>query len=67
MNDNNQWLLKYAGLTMQFLAGIGLCVFIGNKVDSYFGWNTPLTIWLLPLLFIAAVITKIVIETGKKK
>jgi len=64
--NNNQLLLRYAGLTFQFLVGIGLFTFFGIKIDAYFKWKTPVAVWVLPLVFILAIIIKIVVETSKK-
>jgi hypothetical protein len=64
--NNNQLLLKYAGLTFQFLIGIGLFTFLGIKIDSYFKWKMPIAVWVLPLIFIVAIIVKIVLDTSKK-
>ena len=64
---NNNLLWKYAGLATQFLVGIGLFVFIGMKVDQWLKINTPLAVWVLPLLLIVAVIVKIVKDTAQKK
>lgn len=64
--QNNRDLLKYAGLTFQFLAAIGLGVFIGYKADGWLNLSFPLLIWLLPLLFIVSTIIKIIVDTGKK-
>ena len=63
-NDNLLW--KYAGLTAQFLIGIGLFTFVGLKIDNYFEWKTPIAVWALPLIFIVAIIIKIVSDTSKK-
>jgi len=64
--NNNQLLWKYAGLTTLLLIGIGIFVFAGNKIDEFFKWKTPIAVWVLPLVFILAIIIKIVIETSKK-
>lgn len=64
--NNNQLLLKYAGLTTQFMIGIGLFIFLGIKIDNYFKWKTPVAVWVLPLIFIVAIIVKIVLDTSKK-
>jgi hypothetical protein len=64
--NNNQLLLKYAGLTFQFLIGIGLFTFLGIKIDAYFKWKMPIAVWVLPLIFIVAIIVKIVLDTSKK-
>ena len=66
-NKKDNSLLKYAGLTTQLLVGLGLFLFLGMKIDKQLKLNTPIAVWALPLLFITAVIIKIVIDTGKKK
>ncbi|MEO8764255.1 MAG: AtpZ/AtpI family protein [Ginsengibacter sp.] len=65
-NESNRQLLRYAGLAMQFLISIGLCVFLGMKADKWLNISIPLLVWLLPLLIITAIIVKIIKETGKK-
>ena len=57
---------RYAGMTMQLLAGIGLFLFLGLKTDEWLKLKTPTAVWVLPLLFILAVIIRIVRDTGKK-
>jgi uncharacterized membrane protein len=64
-NKNNQ-LLKYAGLANQFAIAIGLAVFIGIKIDANLVLKTPMLTWILPLLFITAIIYKIVKDTTPK-
>ena len=58
--------MKYAGMSFQFLVGIGLAVFAGIKGDEWLHFSTPILVWVLPLLIIAGLIIKLVIETGKK-
>ena len=64
-NDNLLW--KYAGLTAQFLIGIGLFTFFGLKIDGFLKLETPLAVWVLPLVFITAIIIKVIIDTSRKK
>ena len=66
-DSNNNILWKYAGLTFQFMTGLGLFLSIGSKIDHWLKINTPLAIWILPLLFISSIIIKIIIETNTKK
>jgi hypothetical protein len=66
-NESNKQLLRYAGLAMQFLVSIGLCVFFGLKADKWLHISMPLLVWLLPLMVITAIILKIIRETAKKK
>lgn len=60
-------LLKYAGLTVQFLAAIGIAVYGGLKLDEWMDLSFPLCVWLLPLLVITGVIIQIIKDTGVKK
>ena len=66
MNKGNQQLLKYAGLATQFLIGIGLAVYGGIYIDKWMKFETPLAVWILPLLLITAMIIKIIKDTAKK-
>lgn len=66
-NNSNNQLLKYAGLATQFLVGIGLAVFLGLRFDKWLKFELPLAVWILPLLLIVGVITKIIKDTTQKK
>ncbi len=66
-DQNNKQLLRYTGLAMQFLVGIGLCVFLGIKADAWMRISIPLLVWLLPLLFIGGMFYKIIKDTSTKK
>ncbi|MEO6136436.1 MAG: AtpZ/AtpI family protein [Ginsengibacter sp.] len=69
LNDrqkSNKQLMKYAGLTMQFLVSIALGIFLGVKADGWLQISFPLLTWLFPLLIIAGILIKIINETGKK-
>jgi hypothetical protein len=59
-------LLYYSGMAFQFLAVIGVMVFIGLKADQYLDVSFPIFIWLLPLLIIAGLIVKAVRDTSNK-
>ena len=65
--NNNQSLLKYAGLATQFAIAIGLAVFVGIKIDKWMTLKNPMFVWILPLLFIIAIIFKIIKDTAPKK
>jgi Na+/H+-dicarboxylate symporter len=67
MKNNNSLLLKYAGLATQLAIAIGLSLYIGLKLDDWLHFNSPIFVWLLPLLVIASVIFKIVKDTAPKK
>ncbi|MEP6726161.1 MAG: ATPase F0F1 [Bacteroidota bacterium] len=65
-NNNNKDLMRYAGLATQMLAGLGIAVFIGLKTDKWLKLSFPILSWLLPLLVLAAIIFRIIKETGPK-
>jgi hypothetical protein len=64
--DNNKLLLKYLGLATQLMISLGLGVFIGLKLDKWLSFNTPLLVWILPLLVLTGVIWQIIKDTSKK-
>ena len=63
---DNKLLWRYAGLATQLMAGLGLFVYAGLKLDEWLKLKTPMAVWILPLLFIISVIIRTIIETGKK-
>ena len=64
---DNSLLYKYAGLATQLLIALGLAVYLGMKVDGWLHFKTPLAVWILPLAVIAAVMYKVIKDTGNKK
>lgn len=64
---DNSLLWKYAGLATQFLVGIGIAVYGGMQIDKWLKIKTPVAVWVLPLLLIIGVITKVIRDTAKKK
>jgi hypothetical protein len=65
-NDNNL-LWKYAGLATQLFVALGLGVFVGIKIDEKLSFNTPVAVWVLPLLILSAIIYKVIKDTAPKK
>ncbi len=64
--SNSAYLMQYAGLAAQLLAGIGLAVFAGLRVDDFIKLPFPVVGWLLPLLVLGAIFYKIVKDTATK-
>ncbi|MEO6681534.1 MAG: hypothetical protein ABIN48_01800 [Ginsengibacter sp.] len=64
--EANKQLMRYAGLGMQFLVGIGLALYAGSKLDKWLKIEFPLFVWLTPLIIIIGVIIKVVVDTGRK-
>lgn len=61
-----QHWMKYIGLGAQFFISIALMLALGWKLDQWIGRQTPLLIWVLPLLIIVYTLIKLIIETNKK-
>jgi hypothetical protein len=67
LKEQKNNILKYAGLGAQFMIGLSIFLFCGLKIDKWLRIQSPMAVWILPLLFITSAIIKIIIETGKKK
>lgn len=65
-NNNNQ-MMQYAGMAMQFLVSIGIGVFAGLKFDKWLNFTFPLLVWILPLLIIIVMTYKLIKDTSKPK
>jgi F0F1-type ATP synthase assembly protein I len=64
---SNSSLMRYMGLATQFFVTIGVGLWIGSKLDQYLSFNTPVLIWILPLIIVVSSLIKIIIDTNKKK
>ena len=65
--SNKNLLLQYAGIGAQIIAGLLLFVFVGRWIDGKLRLSFPLLIWLLPLIFLIALLLKVVRDTSNKK
>ncbi|MDB5232123.1 MAG: AtpZ/AtpI family protein [Chitinophagaceae bacterium] len=65
-NSNRHLLLRYAGLTMQILVGLGLAVFAGYYADRFLKFAYPLFVWILPLIVIITMIVRVIKDTSSK-
>ena len=65
-SNNNNDLLRYAGLGTQLLVSIGIAVFIGLKADQWLH-TLPLFSCVLPLLVLGASFYKLMRQTDTKK
>ena len=64
--QNNKLLYQYAGFAFQLMAGLGIAVFAGLKLDKWIHPPIPILTWLLPLLVLIAIIFKVVKDTSEK-
>ena len=59
--------MRYAGLATQMMVSLGIAVFLGLKGDKWLKLSFPILSWLLPLLVLAAIMYKLIKDTGPKK
>ena len=64
--DNKNLLRQYAAMGTQFLAAIGISVFVGLKLDQRIKFSIPLLVWILPLLMLMVMLWKILKATSSK-
>jgi Putative F0F1-ATPase subunit Ca2+/Mg2+ transporter len=60
-------LLRYAGLSTEVVASVGLSVFLGVKADKWLKVSFPIFSWLLPLLVIVALLINLIKAGSGKK
>jgi hypothetical protein len=65
--NNRRELYRYASLSSQVVASVGLSIFIGIKADKWVSLSFPIFSWALPLLVIVVLIIKLVKETSRNK
>lgn len=65
--SNRSELMRYAGLSTEVFASVGISVFLGVKADKWVHPAVPVFSWALPLLVIVVFIVKLVKETSKRK
>jgi hypothetical protein len=59
--------MRYAGLSTEVFASVGLAVFIGIKTDKWVHLSFPVFSCALPLIVIVVLIVKLVKETSKRQ
>lgn len=65
--SNKSLLVQYASIGTQIVAGLLLFIFIGKWIDGKLNISFPVLIWVLPLLFLIALIIKVIKDTSNKK
>jgi hypothetical protein len=66
-NDRRRDLLRYAGLSSQVVASIGVSVFLGMKGDKWLKLSFPILSWALPLLVIVVLLINLIRSGTDKK
>jgi hypothetical protein len=64
--DSRKELYRYASLSGQVAASVGLSLFLGIKADKWLHGSFPIFSWALPLLVIVVLIIKLVKESSRK-
>lgn len=64
--DRNKELYRYASLSGQVAASVGISIFFGVKADKWLHVSFPIFSWALPLLVIVLLIVKLVKESSRK-
>ena len=65
--SNRRELLRYAGLSSEVFASVGIAIFLGIKADKWLKLSFPVFSVSLPLLVIIALIVRLVKESSRKK
>lgn len=65
--EPNNNMMRYAGLATQWLAMLGIAVWIGFKLDKLTGWKFPLFIVSLPLIALCVSLWQLIREFNKPK
>ena len=65
-NDRRRELLRYAGLSTQVVASVGVSVYLGMKGDKWLKVSFPILSWALPLLVIVVLLINL-IRSGTDK
>lgn len=65
--SNNADLMRYAGLSAQILASLGVAVFVGYKADGWIKTPFPIFIWSLPLVVLLVLFYQLIKQTSKQK
>jgi Na+/glutamate symporter len=66
-DKHRQEILRYAGLSTEVVASMGVSLFIGIKADKWLRVSFPVFAWALPLLVIVVLIVKLIKESSKRR
>jgi len=66
-DDRRRELLRWAGLSSEVVASVGISVYLGVKGDKWLKPTFPILSWLLPLLVIVVLLINLIRAGSKKK
>ncbi len=59
-SDRRRELMRYAGLSTEVAASVGVALFLGIKADKWLKVSFPILSWALPLLVIVVLIVQLI-------
>lgn len=65
--DRRRELLRYAGLSSEVVASVGVSVFLGIKADKWLKLSFPILSLVLPLLVIVVLLVNLIRQGPGKK
>jgi hypothetical protein len=65
--DRRRELLRYAGLSSEVVASVGVSLFLGMKADKWLKVSFPILSWALPLLVIVVLLVNLIRQGPGKK
>jgi hypothetical protein len=60
-------LVRYAGISSEVVASVGISVFLGMKADKGLKLSFPIFSWALPLLVIVVLLVQLIKAGSDKK
>ena len=60
-------LIRYAGLSTQVAASVGVSLWLGIKADKWLKVSFPILSWALPLLVIVVLIVQLIKSSSGRK
>jgi hypothetical protein len=60
-------LVRYAGISSEVVASVGMSVFLGMKADKGLKLSFPIFSWALPLLVIVVLLVQLIKAGSDKK
>ena len=66
-DDSRRQLMRYAGLSTEVAASVGVSLWLGLKADKWLKLSFPIFSWALPLLVIVVVLVNLVRAGSSKK
>jgi hypothetical protein len=66
-DERRRELLRWAGLSSEVVASVGVSVYLGIKGDKWLKPTFPILSWALPLLVIVVLLVNLIRAGSKKK